>query len=288
MFQGSMVAIVTPFNKGRVDKISLKKLLDFHVKNGTDAIVVCGTTGEAATMSHEEHKMVLSFVKDYIGNKLPVICGAGSNNTAEALSLSRHVKKIRAAGVLSVVPYYNKPTQEGMYKHFEYLAKNVDIPFILYNVPSRTGSSIAPGTVARLSKIPNVVAIKEASGSLEQVSQILNQCDITVVSGDDSLAYPIMVLGGKGVISVSANIVPNKVHCLTQAALEGNFDEARKIHFELLLINKAMFIETNPIPVKTALFLMKKIRPEFRLPLCGMQKENLDKLRIVLREYKLI
>ena len=288
MFQGSMVAIVTPFKKGKIDKIGLKKLLDFHVKKGTDAIVVCGTTGEAATMSHNEHKMVLSFVRDYIGDKLPVICGAGSNNTQEALELTRHAKMIRAAGVLSVVPYYNKPTQEGMYKHFEYLAKEVDIPFILYNVPSRTGSTIAPGTVARLSKIPTIVAIKEASGSLEQVSQIIAQCDITVLSGDDALAYPIMALGGKGVISVSANIVPDKVHRLTQAALEGDFDKARKMHFELFLLNKAMFIETNPIPVKTALFLMKMIKPEFRLPLCGMQKENLEKLRIVLREYKLI
>ena len=288
MFQGSMVAIVTPFSKGKIDKIGLKKLLDFHVKKGTDAIVVCGTTGEAATMSHNEHKMVLSFVRDYIGDKLPVICGAGSNNTQEALELTRHAKMIRAAGVLSVVPYYNKPTQEGMYKHFEYLAKEVDIPFILYNVPSRTGSTIAPGTVARLSKIPTIVAIKEASGSLEQVSQIIAQCDITVLSGDDALAYPIMALGGKGVISVSANIVPDKVHRLTQAALEGDFDKARKMHFELFLLNKAMFIETNPIPVKTALFLMKMIKPEFRLPLCGMQKENLEKLRIVLREYKLI
>ena len=288
MFQGSMVALVTPFRQGRVDKVALRKLIDFHVRSGTDVLVPCGTTGEAATLSHEEHKKVLSFVKNYVGNKLPVICGAGSNNTEEALELTRYAKKIRAAGVLSVVPYYNKPTQTGIYKHYEYIAKKVDIPIVLYNVPSRTGTSISPETVARLAKIPNIVAIKEASGSLDQVSLILGLCDITVLSGDDSLAYPIMTLGGKGVISVSANIVPDKVHKMTQAALEGNFIKARSIHYELLAINKAMFIETNPIPVKTALFMMKKIKAEFRLPLCGMKQENADKLRAVLRESGII
>ncbi|MBU1862393.1 MAG: 4-hydroxy-tetrahydrodipicolinate synthase [Candidatus Omnitrophica bacterium] len=284
MFHGSMVAIVTPFTNGRVDKVALKKLIDFHLQNGTDALVPCGTTGEAATLSHEEHKKVLSFVKEYVGNKIPVICGAGSNNTEEALELTRHAKKIRAAGVLSVVPYYNKPTQEGIYRHYAYIANKVDIPIVLYNVPSRTGISIAPATVARLAKIPNIVAIKEASGSLEQVSLILNQCSITVLSGDDALTFPIMALGGKGAISVTANIVPDRVHSLTQAALEGNFERARKLHFELLLLNKAMFIETNPIPVKTALSLMRKVKAEFRLPLCKMKKENIEILKLILQK----
>jgi len=288
MFQGSMVALVTPFTKGRVDKVALKKLLDFHLNNGTDAIVPCGTTGEAATMSHDEHKMVLSFVKDYIGNKLPVICGAGSNNTEEAIMLSRHAEKIKAAAVLSVVPYYNKPTQEGIYRHYEAIAKKVTIPIILYNVPSRTGTSIAPTTVARLAKIPTIVAIKEASGSLDQVSCILNECDITVLSGEDSLTYPMMALGGKGVISVVANIAPNKMHRLTQAALKGDYEKAQRLHYELLVLCKALFIETNPIPVKTALSLMKKVKSEFRLPLCGMHKDKIDTLRMVLREHKLI
>jgi len=288
MFQGSMVAIVTPFTNGRVDKVALKKLIDFHLQKGTDAIVPCGTTGEAATMSHEEHKMVLSFVKDVVGNKVPIICGAGSNNTEEAIALTRHAKKIKADAVLSVVPYYNKPTQEGMFRHYECIAKKVDIPIVLYNVPSRTGSSIAPATVARLAKIPNVIAIKEASGSLDQVSLILSQCDITVVSGDDSLTFPMIALGARGVISVAANVAPDQIHRMTQAALAGRYEEARKMHYELLPLMKVLFIETNPIPVKTALFMMKKIKSEFRLPLCDMQKENFNKLRMVLKELSII
>lgn len=284
MFQGSMVALVTPFSKGKVDKVTLRKLLDFHLKNGTDAIVPCGTTGEAATLSHDEHKIILSFVKEYVGDRVPVICGAGSNNTEEALALTKHAKKINAAGVLSVVPYYNKPTQEGMYKHFEYVAKKVNIPIVLYNVPSRTGSSMEPDTVARLSKISNIVAIKEASGSLEQVGMIMNRCKITVLSGDDFLTFPMMAMGAKGVISVVANIVPDKMHALTSAMLEGDFVTARKIHDAMVVLNKAMFLETNPIPVKSALGLMKKIKPEFRLPLCGMKRDTFDKLRLILRE----
>ncbi len=288
MFQGSMVALVTPFTKGRIDKVTLRKLIDFQLENGTDVIVPCGTTGEAATMSHEEHKMVLSFVKDYIGKKVPVICGTGSNNTEEAVMLTRHAKKINADAVLSVVPYYNKPTQNGIYKHYEYIAKKVDIPIVLYNVPSRTGVSMAPSTVARLAKIPNIVAIKDASGNLDNAGQILSECNIAVLSGDDALAFPMMALGGKGVISVAANIVPDRVHRLTSAMLEGDFDTARKVHFDMLPINKAMFIETNPIPVKTALFLMKKIKAEFRLPLCKLKRESLETLRTVLRETKVL
>ena len=288
MFQGSMVALVTPFIKGRVDKVALKKLLDFHLANGTDVLVPCGTTGESATLSHEEQKRVLSFVKDYIGDRIPVICGAGSNNTEEAIELAKHAKKIKAAGILSVCPYYNKPTQEGIYRHYETIAKKVNIPIVLYNVPGRTVISMAPETVARLSKIDNVVAIKEASGSLEQVSAIMNLCKLDVLSGDDSLTYPMMALGAKGCISVTANIMPKEVHDMCQAALEGNFETARKIHFKLFDINKAMFIESNPVPVKTALMLMKKIKGEVRLPLCEMRRENYDKLRTVLRKYKLI
>jgi len=288
MFQGSMVALVTPFKKGKIDKVTLRKLLDFQLKNGTDAIVPCGTTGEAATMSHDEHKMVLSFVKEYVGNKVPVICGAGSNNTEEAIALSKHAKKIKAAGVLSVVPYYNKPTQDGLYKHYEHIAKSVNIPIILYNVPGRTATALSPSTAVKLSKISNIVAIKEASGCLDNVSHILSDSGLTVLSGDDSLTFPMMAMGAKGVISVSANIVPDRVHALTEACLNGEWEKARKLHLDLYALNKSMFLETNPIPVKSSLFLMKKIEAEFRLPLCSMRQENYQKLRVVLREKKVI
>ncbi len=288
MFEGSMVAIVTPFNKGRVDKVALKKLLDFQIEAGTDVIVPCGTTGEAATMTHDEHKRVLSFVRDYVGDKAKVICGAGSNNTEEALSLIKHAKKIKADGVLVVVPYYNKPTQDGLYKHFSYLAKSVDIPMVLYNVPSRTGIAIDMQTVVKLSKISNIVAIKEASGNMDNVSYLISETKLDILSGDDALTFPMMALGAKGVISVAANIIPDKMKAMTDAALNGDWDTARKIHFDIYPINKVLFIETNPIPVKTALYLMKKIKAEFRLPLCGMLRQNYEKLRIVLKAKGLI
>lgn len=279
-----MVALVTPFQDGKVDKKALKGLLDFHIQSRTDVIIPCGTTGESATMSHDEHRDVMSFVVEYVAGKVPVVCGAGSNNTQEALGLIQHAKKIKAAGVLVVTPYYNKPTQEGLYRHYEFLAGKVDIPIILYNVPGRTGVSIQPSTVARLAKIPNIVAIKEASGSLEQVDQILDLCDITVLSGDDPLTVPMMSIGARGVISVTANILPVLVRDMVHRALEGNFEEARQIHRELFDISKVMFIETNPIPVKTALAMMGKIQPELRLPLCAMSAENEKKLREALKK----
>lgn len=289
MFQGSMVALVTPFTKGRVDKVALRRLLDFHLKNGTDALVPCGTTGECATMSHDEQKRVMSFVREYVGDKLPIICGAGSNNTEEAIDLAKHAKKIRAAGILSVVPYYNKPTQEGIFRHYEKIAAKANIPVVLYNVPSRTGISMTPQTVVRLNKISNVVAIKEASGCLNQVSTILSECDITVLSGEDSLTYPMMALGAKGCISVTANIVPDKMHAMCQAALDGDFETAKKIHFELFALNNAMFCETNPVPVKTSLHMMKKIRHgDVRLPLCELSRAGYSVVQKTLRKYKLI
>src|SRR3989338_4744580 len=216
-FFGSMVALVTPFRGGKVDQKALAGLLDFHMKNGTDVIIPCGTTGESSTMSHEEHRSVMSFVVEYVKGRLPVVCGAGSNNTEEALGLVKHAKSINASGVLVVTPYYNKPTQEGLYRHYEYLATKVDIPMILYNVPGRTGVSISPETVARLAKIPSIVAIKEASGNLDQVDRILELCDITVLSGDDGLTLPMMAIGAKGAISVTANVVPKRMKALIQA-----------------------------------------------------------------------
>lgn len=287
-FEGSMVALVTPFRGGKVDKKALKGLLDFHIQNRTDVIIPCGTTGEASTMTHEEHREVMDFVVGTVSGKTPVICGAGSNNTEEALGLVRYAKKIKADGVLVVTPYYNRPTQEGLYRHYEYLARKVDIPMVLYNVPSRTGVSLAPATVARLARIPSIVAVKEASGNLDQVDQIQELCDITVLSGDDSLTIPMMSIGARGVISVSANIVPHLVRDMVHRALDGNWDEARQIHRELYPLSKALFIETNPIPVKTALAMMGKIQPEFRLPLCEMNEDNKKKLREALKKAGLL
>ena len=284
IFEGSMVALVTPFHNGKVDEKALKGLLDFHLKARTDVIIPCGTTGESATLSHEEHRRMMSFVVEYVAGRTPVICGAGSNNTEEALGLVQYAKKIKADGVLVVTPYYNRPTQEGLYRHYEFLAGKVDIPFVLYNVPGRTGVCLAPATVARLARLSNVAAVKEASGNLDQVDQILDLCDITVLSGDDPLTVPMMSIGAKGVISVTANIVPHLVRDMVHSALDGDWEQARQLHRELYPISKNLFIETNPIPVKTALALMGKIRPEFRMPLCEMAKENKNKLAAALKK----
>ncbi len=283
IFEGSMVALVTPFRRGKVDEKALKRLVDFHIQKKTDVIIPCGTTGESATLSHAEHRRVLALVKEFAENKVPVVCGAGSNNTEEALHLVRYARQIKADGVLLVTPYYNRPTQEGLYRHYKFLASKVDIPVILYNVPARTGVSLAPETVARLAKIPNISAIKEASGNLDQVDRILELCDLTILSGDDSLALPMMSIGAKGVVSVTANVVPHLVRDMVHRALEGNFEEARQIHREIYPLSKNLFIETNPIPVKTALGMMKMIQPELRLPLCEMAEENQKKLRTTLK-----
>lgn len=283
VFQGSMVALVTPFKGGKIDKKALKGLIDFHLESGTDVIIPCGTTGESATMSHEEHKYVMAFVVDYVGGRVPVICGAGSNNTTEALGLVKYAKQIKADGVLVVTPYYNKPSQEGLYRHYEYLASRVDIPLVLYNVPGRTGICMAPATVARLYKLPQVVAVKEASGNLALVDEIRDLCDITILSGDDALTLPMMAIGAKGVISVVANIAPAEMRQMVHAALENNLEDAFTLHRKIEKIAGVMFIESNPVPVKTALGLMKKISPEVRLPLCEMKTENLQKLKQVLK-----
>jgi 4-hydroxy-tetrahydrodipicolinate synthase len=288
LFQGSMVALVTPFQGGEIDEKALKALLDMHLKAKTDVIIPCGTTGESATLSHEEHKRLMSFVVDYVAGRAPVVCGAGSNNTREAIELVQYAEKAGADGVLVVTPYYNKPTQEGLYRHYEFLLRESNIPVVLYNVPGRTGISLQPETVARLSKFPNVAAIKEASGNLDQVDQILTLCDLPVLSGDDSLTLPMMSIGAKGVISVTANIVPDRVRAMVHAALEGRWDKALALHRKLYPLSKNLFIESNPIPVKTALGLMKKISPELRLPLCPMNPKNLEVLKKTLQETEVI
>ena len=289
MFKGTFVAMVTPFLRdGKIDEKALRKEVDFLVQSGVDGLVPCGSTGEAATLTHEEQKSVISMVVEQARKKALVVAGTGSNSTEEAVDLTRHAKKTGADGVLLITPYYNKPTPEGQYLHFEKAAKAVDIPIVLYNIPGRTGVNMTPATIARLAKISNIVAIKESSGSMDQVSQIRQLCDITVLSGDDSLTLPMMAIGATGVISVAANILPKETTQMVNNFLNGKIAAAQKLHYHLLSLAQVLFIETNPIPVKTALALMRKIDLEFRLPLCPMQPENEAKLKKVLKEYKLI
>lgn len=289
MFKGSIVAIVTPFKENfEVDFDAYGRLVDFHLQNGTDGIVPCGCTGEAATLSHEEQKECIRFVMERVAGRIPVIAGTGSNNTVEALDLTRYAKEVGCDGALLITPYYNKPTQAGLIAHYTTIAKEVDIPIVLYNVPSRTGIKLEPETVAELSKIPNIVSIKEAGGSVDQVSQILSLCNINVLSGDDSLTLPMMAVGASGVISVAANVVPSKTAEMCKLALQGDFASARKIHYELMPLFKALFYETNPMPVKAALARMGLIKNVLRLPLVPMSEPQYKRLEQVLQKLGLI
>lgn len=290
MFKGSIVAIVTPFSNDKVNEEKLRELVEFQIENGTDAIVPCGTTGESSTLDYEEHDRVIKIVVEQVNKRVPVIAGTGSNSTREAIEMSEHAKQLGADGCLLVTPYYNKPTQEGLFRHYSAVADTVAIPQILYNVPGRTGVNLLPETVARLSTHKNIVAIKEATGSLQQASEILALCgeNIDVLSGDDFITFPMMACGAKGVISVLANIMPKAVGDLTDAFFAGDLAKARELHLHTLKIGNAMFIESNPIPVKTALGLMGKCSDEVRLPLCPMGEANKAKLAAIMKEYKLI
>jgi 4-hydroxy-tetrahydrodipicolinate synthase len=290
MFKGSIVAIVTPFRKGKVDEKALGDLIDWHIKQGTNAIVPCGTTGESATLDYKEHYRVIRFVIEATNKRVPVIAGTGANSTDETIMITKEAKKAKADAALVVTPYYNKPTQEGLYRHYKMLAEAVNIPIIMYNVPGRTAVNMLPPTVARLAEIKNIVGIKEATGDMKQVSEVIRLCGsrITVLSGDDFTTLPLMALGGKGVISVSANVAPKMVSDMCSFWEQGKFDEARVLHYRLEPLNASMFIETNPIPVKTALAMMGKIKEEFRMPLCEMAAANREKLAKVLKDLKLI
>ena len=288
MFEGSIVALVTPFKNGKIDEKALERLIEFQIKNGTEGILPCGCTGEAATLSMEEQKRMIKLTVDLVKKRISVIAGTGSNSTREAIELTQYAEEVGADAALLITPYYNKPTPRGLFLHYEKVASAVDIPIVLYNVPSRTGISILPETVAALFRIKNIVAIKEASGELNQVSKILSLCGITVLSGDDSLTLPILAVGGKGVVSVVANIVPRDVADLVHNYREGRIEEARKLHLQLFPLCRAMFLETNPIPVKTALGLMKMIEPELRLPLAEINEEKKEKLKEVLKNYGLV
>lgn len=292
MLKGSIVALVTPFKAdGSINKDKLRSLINWHIEKGTDAILVCGTTGESATLSHDEHRQVIDFAISEIKGRIPLVAGCGSNSTHEALGLVEYAKGAGADYALVITPYYNKPTQEGLYQHFKIIADKVNIPIIIYNVPARTGSNILPETVARIYKdCKNVVGIKEASGSLDQITKIMTLVDkdFLLLSGSDEVNLPILSVGGVGAVSVLANVMPTETHQLVTSFLEGDIEEARRLQLYLYDMIKTLFIETNPIPAKTMLGLMGLIEPNLRLPLCKMSADNLAKLKVVLKKYKLI
>ena len=290
MFKGSIVAIVTPFKDGEVDEEGYRELIEFQIENGTNAIVPCGTTGESATLNMEEHRRVIDIAVKAVNKRVPVIAGTGGNSTSEAIELTRHAKEVGADASLQVTPYYNKPTQEGLYQHFKAIAEAVPLPQVLYNVPGPTSLNMLPGTVARLAELSEVVAVKEASGSLAQMAEIIKLAgeNITLLSGDDNVTLPVLSLGGKGVVSVVANIAPKDTSDLVSAWEAGNVARAKELFYKLFPLCQAVFYETNPIPVKTALGLMGKISGEMRLPLCQMAPDNLEKLKTALQDYDLI
>jgi len=289
-FEGSWAALVTPFKGGEIDREALFRLIDYHVSAKTDGLVISGTTGESATLSMKEKCDLMELVAKKVGGKIPLVLGTGGNNTTVAVELTKKAADLGASGVLVVTPYYNKPTQNGLIAHFTEIAKATNLPVILYNVPGRTGVNMTAQTTLELAKIPNVKAVKEASGNLEQIMDILSSAPdgFHLLSGEDSLNFPIMALGGKGVISVTANVDPVRMKSFTKAALKGDWEEARKIHFELLPLHRAMFLESNPIPVKTALSLMGYIADEFRLPLVRSTQQTREKLSQILRRMGLL
>ncbi len=290
MFKGSIVAIVTPFKGGKVDEEAFRRLIEFQIENGTDAILPCGTTGESATLSMEEHMRVIEIAIEQVGKRVPVVAGTGGNSTQEAIELTRHAKEAGADGTLQVTPYYNKPTQEGLYQHYKAILEEAPLPMILYNVPGRTGVNMMPETVARLAEFSEVVAVKEASGNLVQMTEIMELAGdkITLLSGDDTLTLPILSIGGKGVVSVVANVAPKENSMLVRLWEKGDVQGAQSLFMKLFPLSQAMFYETNPQPVKTALAMMGMIEEEFRLPLCKMSEGNKKKLEKALREFGLL
>jgi 4-hydroxy-tetrahydrodipicolinate synthase len=289
MFTGAMVALVTPFQEGEIDFQTLDELIDFQLEGGIDGIVPVGTTGESPTLSPEEHKQVIERVIQAVGGQVPVIAGAGSNSTAEAIEYTEFSKKVGADATLQVGPYYNKPTQEGFYQHFKAIAEEVDLPIVLYNIPGRCGAGMTPETVARLAELENIVAIKEATGSLDQASEIVTRCDITIISGDDSLTLPLASVGGKGVISVVANIVPADVKAMTDLILEGDLVSARQWHKKLFMLCKSMLtLATNPIPIKAAMAMLNMCSDELRLPMTPLEEDKKVILEQTLKDYGLL
>ncbi len=290
-FQGSFVAMVTPFRNGAVDEAKVRELVELHASHGTDGLVPCGTTGESPTLSHDEHRRVVEIVVEAARGRIRVVAGTGSNSTAEAIGLTRHAEQAGAAAALVVNPYYNRPTQEGLYRHFRAVAESVAIPILVYNIQSRTAVNVETATLERLVRdVKNLAGVKEASGSLDQMSQVIAACgpDFSVLSGDDNLTLPLLAIGGHGVISVIANIVPRETAEMVHAALDGDWKRARELHYRLLPLARAAFLETNPIPIKEAMALAGMIEPEFRLPMCRLSDANRERLRAILKQYSLL
>jgi 4-hydroxy-tetrahydrodipicolinate synthase len=290
MFNGALSALITPFRDGAVDERALREIVEWQIQSGVDGVVACGSTGESATLTHAEHQQVIKAVVDQARRRVPVLAGTGSNATAEAIRLTAFAREVCADGALMISPYYNRPTQEGIYKHYKAVAASADLPIIVYNIPGRTGSNILPETFARMCDIKQVVAIKEASGSMDQVSDILRLCGdrLTILSGDDSATLPLMAIGAKGVIATITNVMPREMHELAAAALADDFGRAREIHFKMLPLMRALFQETNPIPVKQACAYLGKCTNEVRMPLTPMTPAPAEKLRSVMKELRLI
>lgn len=281
VFSGAMTALVTPFKNGEIDEESYRAFIEWQISEGIHGLVPCGTTGESATLSHAEHERVIEICIDQAKGRVPVLAGSGSNNTAEAISLTKFAQKAGATGALLITPYYNKPNQEGLYLHYKAIAEAVDLPIVPYNVPGRTGCNMLPPVVCRLAReFPHIVGIKEATGDMCQASELLENCpaQFDVLSGDDFTAFPLMALGGRGVISVTSNIVPKEIANMCDAFTSGNIAGARELHHRLFPLHKAMFLTTNPIPVKTSLWLMRKMSAELRLPLSPLSSENTARL----------
>jgi len=290
MIRGALTALITPFKGREIDTDALRELVEFQIENGIAGLVPCGTTGESATLTHAEHRQVIETTIEAAKKRVPVVAGTGSNSTEEAIALTQCAREAGADAALLISPYYNKPTQEGLYLHYKAVADAVDIPIILYNVPGRTRVDIRPETAARLSGIKNIIGIKDAAGSLEQTSETLalSEKDFLLLSGDDANTLPILSVGGAGVISVTANIVPRQVANLCESFFKGDLTRAREIHYQLFPLSHAMFIETNPIPVKTALALMGRVRESFRLPLSPMARKNREVLRSEMQTFGLL
>lgn len=291
MFKGSIVAIVTPFKNNEIDYNRFETLLNFHLENETDGILLLGTTGESPSIASDEREQLINFANKIVDGKVPLIVGTGSNNLHHTISMTSKAREKEVDAALVITPYYNKPTQNGLYKYFAEVASKVDLPIIIYNVPGRTGVNISAETTVRLAaNFTNIVGIKEASGDLVQASKIVRDTDesFCVLSGEDAVTLPLLACGAKGVISVTANVVPQKMHDMVNYALKGDFEKARKIHLELLDLHDIMFVETNPIPVKEALYRMNMIEKEYRLPICEITKANKDRLDLCLKQYKLI
>ena len=290
-FQGSIVALVTPFRHGKIDEPKVKALVELHVKSGTDAIIPCGTTGESPTLSHDEHRHMIELTIAAAAGRIPVIAGTGSNSTAEAIDLTKHAERAGAQGALVVNPYYNKPTQEGLYRHFRAVAEATTLPILVYNIQGRTAVNVETDTMARLARdCATIVGVKEASGSLDQMSQVILACgpDFSVLSGDDNITLPLLAIGGRGVVSVIANIVPRETSEMVHAALDNDWKRARELHYKLFPLARAAFLETNPIPIKEMMAMAGIVEPEFRLPMCRMGDANREKLRAILTSYGLV